>query len=88
MNRSASRGTPAHETCTVLIFKDHADEALLRRIRGEYREMPGMRLTEDQAIRLWGLDRPTCRKALSSLVASHFLEQDHNGRFAKAHCGY
>ena len=88
MNRSASRGTPAHETCTVLIFKDHADEALLRRIRGEYREMPGMRLTEDQAMRLWALDRSTCRHALESLVASHYLEQDHSGQFAMAHAGY
>ena len=76
------------ETCTVLIFKTLAEDALLRRIRGEYREMPGMRLTEDQAMRLWGLDRRTCHKALDSLVASHFLAQDHSGRFVKAHCGY
>jgi len=88
MNLSASRGTPAPETCTVQIFKRHADEALLRRIRGEYREMPGMRLTEDQAMRLWALDRPTCRRVLDALVASHYLEQDHSGQFARAHGGY
>ena len=88
MDPRTLRGTPAPETCTVMIFKSHADEALLRRIRGEYREMPGMRLTEDQAMRLWALDRPTCRKVLDSLVASHYLEQDHNGQFAKAHSGY
>ena len=88
MNLIASRGTPARETCTVLIFKDHADEAILRRIRGEYREMPGMRLTEDQAMRLWALDRPTCRRVLDSLVASHYLEQDHSGQFARTHDGY
>lgn len=88
MNLSASRGTPAHETCTVLIFKDREDEALLRRIRGEYGEMPGMRLTEDQAMRLWALDRPTCRRVLDALVASHYLEQDHSGQFARAHGGY
>ena len=87
MNLRALREAPA-ETCTVLVFNSHADDALLRRIRGEYREMPAMRLTEDQAMRLWALDRPTCHRALESLVASHYLEQDHSGRFAKAHSGY
>ena len=47
-----------------------------------------MRLTLDQAMRLWDLDRPTCCSVLESLVASHFLQQDRNGRFAKAHGGY
>ena len=75
-------------TCTVLIFKTAAEDALLRRIRGEYGEMPGMRLTEDQAMRLWGLDRRTCHEVLDSLVAAHFLARDHDGRFIKAHCGY
>jgi DNA-binding IclR family transcriptional regulator len=50
--------------------------------------MPGMRLTLDQAMRLWDLDRPTCCSVLESLVTSHFLQQDRNGRFAKAHAGY
>jgi len=50
--------------------------------------MPGMRLTLDQAMRLWDLDRPTCCAVLESLVASHFLQQDRNGRFATAHAGY
>ena len=88
MNRHALQEAPAPDKCTVLIFRRDADEGLLRRIRGEYREMPGMRLTEDQAMRLWALDRPTCRKVLDSLVASHFLEQDHSGQFAMAHAGY
>ena len=37
--------------------------------------MPAMRLTLDQAMRLWDLDRPTCCTVLESLVASHFLQQ-------------
>jgi hypothetical protein len=36
-------------------------ESLVARIRGEYREMPGLRLTFAQACRLWQLDAPTCR---------------------------
>lgn len=77
-----------HEPCTVTIFRTNDEDALVTRVRGEYREMPGMRLTVDQAMRLWMLDRQTCSDVLSSLVAAHFLEQDRNGRYARAHGGY
>jgi hypothetical protein len=33
---------------------------VLRRVQGEYIEMPGLRLTIAQAQRLWGLDRAVC----------------------------
>jgi hypothetical protein len=33
---------------------------LLRRVEGEYREMPGLCVTARQAERLWGLDSTTC----------------------------
>ena len=49
--RTATGGT--HEPCTVMLFKTASEDALLRRVRGEYREMPGMRLTIEQAMRLW-----------------------------------
>jgi hypothetical protein len=64
------------------------EDTLVARARGEYREMPGMRLTMDQAMRLWDLDRPTCRTLLDSLVAAHFLEVDAQGRYRKSHSGY
>lgn len=76
------------EPCTVTLFTTSSDDALLRRVRGEFREMPGMRLTIDQAARLWTLDRDTCAKIFDSLVAARFLEVDVNGRYRKAHCGY
>jgi DNA-binding IclR family transcriptional regulator len=50
--------------------------------------MPGMRLTVEQAMRLWMMDRGTCVKVLDSLVTAHFLERDLNGRYARAHSGY
>jgi hypothetical protein len=50
--------------------------------------MPGMRLTIEQAMRLWNLDRQACSAVLDSLVASHFLQIDAFGRYRKAHCGY
>jgi hypothetical protein len=74
--------------CTVTVFRTFAEEALMRRVRGEYREMPGMRLTVDQAMRLWMLDRKTCTGVLDSLVEARFLEQDGSGRYRRAHSGY
>jgi len=83
---TATGGT--HEPCTVTLFKSASEDALLRRVRGEYREMPGMRLTIEQAMRLWNIDRRTCAAVFNSLIASHFLEMDGFGRFRKAHSGY
>ena len=77
-----------HEPCTVLLYKTSREEALLNRVRGEYREMPAMRLTLEQAMRLWNLDRQACATVLNSLVASRFLEVDTFGRYRKAHNGY
>ena len=54
---------------------------LLNRIRSEYREMPGLRLTLLQARRLWGLDILTCSAALSALEASGFLSTTRDGAF-------
>ena len=48
-------------------------EEILRRIRGEYLEMPGLRLTYVQAQRLWGLDARTCASVLDALVKDQFL---------------
>jgi hypothetical protein len=76
------------EPCTITVFRTTNDDVLMRRVRGEYREMPGMRLTVDQAMRLWTMDRETCADVLSSLVAAHFLERDCNGRYKMAHGGY
>ena len=73
---------------TVAIFTTSPEDAMATRVRGEYREMPGMRLTIDQAMRLWMLDRQTCSDVLSSLVAARFLEQDRHGQFVMAHGGY
>ena len=71
-----------------MLFRTAGEDALLRRVRGEYREMPAMRLTLEQAMRLWNIDRQTCAAVFDSLVASHFLEIDAFGRYRKAHNGY
>ena len=58
-------------------------EELLRRIRGEYTEMPGLRLTEAQAQRLWGLDPATCSLVLATLVGHGFLRRGADGRYGR-----
>jgi hypothetical protein len=83
---TATGGT--HEPCTITLFRNDGQRALLRRVRGEYREMPGMRLTFEQAMRLWNIDRQACATVLNSLVAARYLEIDGFGRYRKAHSGY
>lgn len=58
---------------------------LLRLIRGEYREMPDLRLTLPQASRLWGLDPKTCSAALSALCSAGFLSETSDGAFVRRH---
>ncbi|MEO5820062.1 MAG: hypothetical protein ABIT71_06115 [Vicinamibacteraceae bacterium] len=56
---------------------------LLLRIRGEYLEMPGLRLTLSQAMRLFRLDALTCDVALRTLVEDGFLWQTPQGAFMR-----
>jgi hypothetical protein len=48
-------------------------ENIVERIRAEYLEMPGLRLTEEQARRLCGLERAVCHDVLDALVKARFL---------------
>ncbi len=56
---------------------------VLRRVRGEYKEMPGLRLTTAQAQRLWGLDRAACDALLGALVEAKFLFRTRDGAFMR-----
>lgn len=56
-------------------------ESLVARIRGEYLEMPGLRLTFAQACRLWQVDAPTCETLLEQLVRDAFLYKTDNGAY-------
>ena len=56
---------------------------LVERIRAEYIEQPGLRLTEAQASRLWRLDEPTTRYALHALTGASFLQCSEDGRYAR-----
>ena len=57
---------------------------VLRRIESEYREMPGLCLTEAQAQRLWGLDHATCLDVLRLLVTRRILKRTKAGLYLRA----
>ena len=56
-------------------------ESLTARIRSEYREMPGLRLTFAQACRLWQIDPATCAMLLEQLMREAFLYKTADGAY-------
>jgi hypothetical protein len=62
----------------------HPTEVLVRRVRGEYWEMPGLRLNVPQAQRLWALDAATCESLLHSLVEDGFLAHTRDGSYVRS----
>lgn len=59
-------------------------DEVIRRVQGEYIEMPGLRLTTAQAQRLWGLDRTACDTLLGALVDAKFLFRTRDGAFVRS----
>jgi hypothetical protein len=57
---------------------------VVERVRGEFLEMPGLRLTVPQAARLLGLDAASCRHVLDALVESAFLRWTSGGAVARS----
>jgi hypothetical protein len=54
---------------------------LIDRIRREFTDLPGLKLTPAQACRLWHVNEDTCRAAMTSLIAEGFLRQTASGAF-------
>jgi hypothetical protein len=59
------------------------DDALLQRVYAEFLEMPGLRLTCQQAQRLWGLDASACLQLLEFLVDAKFLCRPGHGMYTR-----
>lgn len=53
------------------------------RVRAEYLEMPGLRLTVEQVQRLCGIERTICELVLDSLVKTSFLCVKADGHYAR-----
>lgn len=60
------------------------DARLIERVLGEYREMPGLSLTIDQARRLWGCDATLCRRVADVLFERRVLRWSREGRLVRA----
>jgi hypothetical protein len=54
------------------------------RVRAEFMEMPGLRLTIPQAARLLGLDQADCHDVIDALVHGAFLRQTSSGLIERA----
>lgn len=59
-------------------------EDVLFRVRAEYLEMPGLRLSAAQAQRLSGLDSTTSTMVLEVLEQLKFLRRMQDGSFVRA----
>jgi hypothetical protein len=60
------------------------NENVLERVRAEYLEMPGMRLTARQVQRLCGIEPAACTGVLDALVARKFLCLNADGTYARS----
>jgi hypothetical protein len=71
-------------TSDAVASDDDLDPRLIERVLAEYREMPGVALTLEQARRLWGCDEVTCRRVADALLARHELRWSHDHRLIRA----
>lgn len=67
---------------TTVIASDPFSDAL-QRVKGEFLEMPGLKVTEAQARRLWALDGDICHAVLTALVDAHFLVRTRHAGFTR-----
>ncbi len=59
-------------------------DAVIARVRNEFIEMPGLRLSIPQAMRLWGLDRDQAQSVIDRLVNEAFLKVSPRGEVLRA----
>jgi len=60
----------------------------IERLRAEFLEMPGLRLTVQQVQRLCGVDETLCQDVLDALVALKFLRRNADGSYARLGDGH
>ncbi len=58
-------------------------EQLVRRVRNEFEEMPGLRLTFSQATLLFDLNPGCCERILTGLMQSGFLIRTRQGQYGR-----
>ena len=77
---------PAREPASARHRQDRRDEEarsrLVQRVLAEFREMPCLRLTADQAQRLFGLRPDVSRRIMDRLIEQGHVRIDADGRYA------
>jgi hypothetical protein len=68
---------------TTIVMRDaHFSEREWNQIiRGEFLEIPGLRLTKDQIQQLWGLRADACTRVLEALLSQRFLQLTADGHY-------
>jgi hypothetical protein len=64
---------------------DELWHATLSRVRGEFEEMPCMRITSEQACTLLGVEEPTLTWVLERLASDGFLSRTPRGEYVRRH---
>ncbi len=59
------------------------DPDFVIRVSAELREMPGLRLTEAQACRLWGVEPGSCGAVIAALIAAGVVRRTPGGTLAR-----
>jgi hypothetical protein len=67
----------------ALSAQSEPSDDLIRRVRGEFLEMPGLRVTPAQARRLWGLDDASCAALLATLLETEFVFRTRDGAYMR-----
>jgi hypothetical protein len=62
-------------------MKDPVVQRTFDRLKGEFLEMPGLRLTLRQASRFCALEESTCKALLDALVEAKFLSVRSDGTY-------
>jgi hypothetical protein len=70
-------------TSAVIERATPALQQIVIRIKAEFLELPGLRLTLPQASRLFGVDTTACEHVLTSLVSNRFLKTMKDGSFIR-----
>ena len=58
-------------------------EDIVERVRAEFLEMPGLRLSAEQIRRLCGLDGTVCQIVLDQLLDTNFLRRTSDGQYIR-----
>ena len=76
--------SPRNQAAMFTSARSAPPAALLQRVREQYRDMPGLKLTKPQATRLFGVAPSVCAAMLRALVMENFLSRTGEGMFVRS----